>query len=97
MTHFPIKAVSKFLDTNIVDPNFSKHIHNFSNFFQCSNGLLKISLPDKELLILPNSLANTVIDHAHGSMLTGHGGINKTVARLRDLYFWPSLINDVKL
>jgi len=90
-------AVSKFLDTNTVDPNFSKHIHKFSNFFQRSNGLLKISLPDKELLILPNSLANTVIDHAHGSMLTGHGGIDKTVARLRDLYFWPSLINDVKL
>jgi len=61
-------AVSKFLDTNIVDPNFSKHIHKFSNFFQRSNGLLKISLPYKELLILPNSLANTVMDHAHGSI-----------------------------
>jgi len=29
-------------------------------------------------------------------MLTCHGGIDKTVARLRDLYFWPSLINDIK-
>jgi len=58
--------------------------------------LLKISLAERELLILPQSLANTVIDHAHGSLLTCHGGIDKTVARLRDLYFWTLLKNDVK-
>jgi hypothetical protein len=58
--------------------------------------VLKLHTPNADLVILPRSLANAAIDNAHGTLLTGHGGIDKTVARIRELYYWPSIIIDTK-
>ncbi|KAI8116024.1 Retrovirus-related Pol polyprotein from transposon 297 [Lucilia cuprina] len=33
---------------------------------------------------------------AHDSHLSSHGGINKTLERIRRFYFWPNLVNDVR-
>lgn len=47
-------------------------------------------------LVVPEKLRPIVIRECHDSPLAGHMGIKKTVNRVRQRYFWPSLIHDVK-
>lgn len=45
-------------------------------------------------LWLPKSLTNKAIGNAHSS--TCHGGYFKTLAKVRELYFWPKMAKDVR-
>ena len=74
----------------------AKIISQLGPHFFKENEVLKLHANEGDLIILPQSLANAAIDNAHGTLLTGHGGIDKTVARIRQLYYWPSIIVDVK-
>ena len=47
-------------------------------------------------LWLPGALRDRVMESAHYSNLTCHGGYAKTLSRIRDKYFWPSMAKDVK-
>jgi len=47
-------------------------------------------------LWLPSELIPEVLFQAHNSPLASHGGIHKTVERVRRYYFWPRLVPDVK-
>ncbi len=78
------------------DPLRSKIIKQLGPHLFQEQDVFKIRTENNDLIILPRSLANAAIDNAHGTLLTGHGGIDKTVARIRQLYYWPSLIVDVK-
>ena len=78
------------------DPIRAKILHEIGPHLFKENEVFKIRSNENDLIILPRSLANAAIDNAHGTLLTGHGGIDKTVARVRQLYYWPSLIVDVK-
>ena len=78
------------------DPIRARILHEIGPHLFKENEVYKIRSNDTDLIILPRSLANAAIDNAHGTLLTGHGGIDKTVARVRQLYYWPSLIVDVK-
>ena len=53
---------------------------------------------DKEtlLLILPRSLIEEAVHRAHGTLLTGHGGIEKTKGRLLACYYWPNMQQDIR-
>jgi len=66
------------------------HLYTEGEVYKLRNG------EDDGVIILPKDLVNAAIDNAHGTLLTGHGGIDKTVARIRQLYYWPSIIVDVK-
>lgn len=37
-----------------------------------------------------------ILFRAHNSTLSSHGGINKTLERIRRFYFWPNIVVDVK-
>ncbi|GBP03962.1 Retrovirus-related Pol polyprotein from transposon 297 [Eumeta japonica] len=47
-------------------------------------------------LWVPKSLIQQVIKSSHDSCSAGHGGFMKTMKRLRQKYFWPSMTLDVK-
>ena len=47
-------------------------------------------------LWIPTSLTNTLIEEAHNPPNKAHGGIHKTLSRLRQLYFWPGMAAQVK-
>jgi predicted aspartyl protease len=78
------------------DPIRAKILHQVGPHCFKENDILKLRAGHSDLIILPRSLANAAIDNAHGTLLTGHGGIDKTVARIRQLYYWPSIIVDVR-
>jgi len=48
------------------------------------------------LLILPRALIPEAVHRAHGTLLTGHGGIEKTKRRLLACYYWPNMQADIK-
>jgi len=78
------------------DPIRAKILHQIGPHVYKEQDILKLRAGNSDLIILPRTLANSAIDNAHGTLLTGHGGIDKTVARVRQLYYWPSMIVDVK-
>jgi len=47
-------------------------------------------------LWLPSELIPEVLFQARNSPLASHGGIHKSVERVRRYYFWPRLVPDVK-
>lgn len=47
-------------------------------------------------LWVPRNLVDTLLKEAHDDPLSSHGGIKKTLLRLRMYYFWPGMIHDVR-
>jgi hypothetical protein len=48
------------------------------------------------VVILPLLLVSEVVKQAHGTLLTGHGSIYKTLACLRSQYYWPFIGKDIQ-
>ena len=49
----------------------------------------------KAVLFTPIGMIPTVISNAHGTPLSGHWAVARTIARLSESYFWPSMSQDV--
>ena len=47
--------------------------------------------------IVPKSQRRTVLRFSHDAQTSGHLGINKTLSKVRQNYYWPGLSQDVKL
>ncbi len=64
------------------------------------NGFLFRSVPDgqkgqKVQLVIPNVFRQTFLQYAHDNPLSGHLGKMKTLLRLLESVYWPSIRNDV--
>jgi hypothetical protein len=49
----------------------------------------------RTVLFVPTKLRRQLICEAHGKLLTGHNGIQKTKERLLTSYFWPNMDFDI--
>ena len=49
-----------------------------------------------EQVVLPESLKEMVLESLHDSIMSGHFGIRKTVARVTLRYYWPGYLKDVE-
>lgn len=47
-------------------------------------------------LWIPQDISHVLIEKAHGDMTSGHGGIAKTLGRLRTFYYWPKMASQVR-
>ena len=47
-------------------------------------------------VLVPHSLREEVLTYMHDSSLAGHLGVDKTLARLRERFYWPGYHDDVK-
>lgn len=45
---------------------------------------------------IPKELQDGIITSAHASPSSGHGGIHKTLSRIREKYYWPHMASDVQ-
>eukprot|EP00731_Ephydatia_muelleri_P001970 Em0001g1970a len=60
------------------------------------NGLMRTGeLPGREQLVLPNQCRRIVIELAHSIPLAGHMGRNKTIGRILQRFYWPTVYKDV--
>ena len=72
-------------------------LKKISPFLLEEQGLLYLADPEgRRVLILPRVRVPDIISQAHGTLLTGHGSIDKTLARLKSQYFWPFMRADVQ-
>jgi hypothetical protein len=46
--------------------------------------------------LVPKALRKQIFDFLHGSKTGGHFGINKTVGKIKEKFYWPKLRNDVQ-
>ena len=46
--------------------------------------------------IVPLTQRRTVLSHCHDIRPSGHLGVNKTLSKIRQSYYWPDLQNDVR-
>jgi transposase InsO family protein len=52
--------------------------------------------PPQNVVWTPPHMRTQVVSHAHGTILTGHGGIAKTTERILESYYWPNIQKDVE-
>ncbi|KAL0163484.1 hypothetical protein M9458_042880 [Cirrhinus mrigala] len=69
-------------------------------YFVVQNGLLYCVAQrrgeEKQLLVVPKTKTETVLELAHSHPLAGHLGIHNTTQRIRDRFQWPGLEAEVK-
>jgi RNase H-like domain found in reverse transcriptase/Integrase zinc binding domain/Reverse transcriptase (RNA-dependent DNA polymerase) len=53
-------------------------------------------LTGKLLLVVPESMKHEILESYHGSILCGHLGYIRTLARIRERFYWPRLVRDVR-
>ena len=73
--------------------------HDF--FIDEENVLYKLNAPDKpyktaKLLVIPSSLKHEIVTACHDHPLAGHMGLEKTLNKIRDRYWWPHIYKEVK-
>ena len=51
--------------------------------------------PDRNVIVLPQAFKSEIISAAHGQLLSGHQGINKTQERIEQSYYWPNMNQDI--
>lgn len=44
--------------------------------------------------MIPKDLINTILKSYHESVFSGHFGVTKTLAKLKQKYYWPTIIQD---
>src|SRR6218665_3695033 len=47
-------------------------------------------------LMVPEKLRSRVLQAAHESLMSAHQGIKKTQDKISAVFYWPSMLNDVK-
>ncbi|UYV60974.1 hypothetical protein LAZ67_1002957, partial [Cordylochernes scorpioides] len=67
--------------------------------FKEENGCLYKRNPRPEgrawLLVVPRVRRRDILKEYHNHMICGHLGVTRTMHRLKDKYFWPSMLKDV--
>ena len=79
-------------------------LHTIEQYYLDPDGLLcHILIPGnrrvptpRSQLVIPASLRHEVLLQIHDSPFSGHLGVHKTYAKLRDKYFWPRMFADVQ-
>ena len=54
-------------------------------------------LKTKLQVIVPMTKRRTILSHYHDNRTSAHLGLRKTLAKIRQEYYWPGLQKDVKL
>lgn len=74
------------MDTDASDSRFDDYSLDEDGLLKYQN---RIYVPNRE------GLRRVVLEEMHNTPFSGHPGINKMIADLRPLYFWPGLKRDV--
>ena len=64
--------------------------------FQLINNVVYYVCKGQQRIYIPTSMRKDILLHAHGRTYTAHQGIVRTYAFLKEEYYWPSMIKDVR-
>ena len=72
-----------------------KAFKKYLPFIFIEDNVLKFKFKNKVLLVVPKSLRNEIISLSHSEWYSGHFGIFKTIQRIYNNYWWPTVKEDV--
>lgn len=96
-----LAAIIQFLDYNILssDDTMRKYTLTYGPRCFLKDRVLWIVPPktpmSKAVLFTPAGMINTIIRNAHGTPMSGHWAVPRTIARISESYFWPTMSRDV--
>ena len=99
-----LQALKKLLYSNLL-PQYNSEDFRFCKLYQndsfIDNGILYRRLrqtgePDRVVLFAPPTMRDAILQEAHGTALSGHGGTLKTKERILQSYFWPGMDQDIQ-
>ncbi|UYV76815.1 hypothetical protein LAZ67_14002092 [Cordylochernes scorpioides] len=81
-----------------IKENLSGNKRSITQNFKEENGCLYKKNPNPEgrawLLVVPKKRRKEVMSEYHNHMLNGHLGVARTTYRLKNKYYWPSMLKD---
>ncbi|GBG85784.1 hypothetical protein CBR_g40593 [Chara braunii] len=94
---------NSFIRNYQVDPQFRDKYANCSSpnpapsHYGIQEGYLLVHTWGKDLLCVPSDphLRIRLLGEFHDAPATGHFGVNRTIGRLREQFWWPGLLGDV--
>ncbi len=97
-------AVLRALEKQVIeDASLRHYVSKILHWCHLDDGVAYIcfpshsrNLPSPSLFLTPKVLHFELLRAAHSSRFSGHGGVEKTINRLRQQYWWPSLSLDVQ-
>ncbi|UYV78565.1 K02A2.6-like, partial [Cordylochernes scorpioides] len=82
-----------------IKENLSANKRSITQNFKEENGCLYKKNPNPEvrawLLVVPKKRRKEIMSEYHNHMLNGHLGVARTTYRLKNKYYWPSMLKDV--
>lgn len=81
---------------DVQDGIISENLKIFNGqLFKQFNGLNQSLLVDGWKLVVPPTLQQNILYECHDSPLSAHMGVKKTINRVKEKYFWPTMVKDV--
>ncbi|GBG81901.1 hypothetical protein CBR_g34084 [Chara braunii] len=92
-----------FIRDYLADPEFRDKYANCSSpnpapsHYRIQEGYLLVHTRGKDLLCVPSDphLRTRLLGEFHDAPATGHFGVNRTIGRRRERFWWPGLLGDV--
>ncbi|GBG65657.1 hypothetical protein CBR_g51957 [Chara braunii] len=94
---------NSFISSYQADPEFCDKYANCSSptpapsHYRIQEGYLFVHTRGKDLLCVPSDphLRTRLLGEFHDAPATGHFGVNRTIGRFRQRFWWPGLLGDV--
>ncbi|GBG88512.1 hypothetical protein CBR_g47983 [Chara braunii] len=94
---------NNFIHGYQADPEFRDKYSNCSSpnpapsHYRIQEGYLLVHMRGKDLLCVPSDphLCTRLLGEFHDAPATGHFGVNRTIGRLCERFWWPGLLGDV--
>jgi hypothetical protein len=84
----------KKLKEDIKNSNDGKR---YQSFYTDAKGVIRTNIKTRRsCIVVPQAVRADVLRVLHDHPLSSHMGFKKTLYKVRERFFWPGLINDVK-
>src|SRR5688572_6217241 len=92
--------ISEFIKANTIPVDVTedkrKEIIKYSKHYTLVNNLLFKKSGMKHLRVIKDSEVESLLFMLHSHPLGGHFGIDKVVRKIKEKYYWPQYVEDVK-
>ena len=73
-----------------------RNIEKYHGKYKLKEGKLVKIKPNKELKVLKRNKIEPILSLAHKHLLSGHFGLEATLGKLKEGYYWPKMKYDIK-
>jgi hypothetical protein len=92
---FCIKYLDIFKSTSLSKNEIRRQTKNFVIFDEVLYRRTYINGLSQYLLVVPVTLIPTILESCHDSPYAGHLGVKKTLARIRERFYWRNMVTEI--